>query len=68
MGLFSSKKSKDELNKKATGSSDQNLSEKPKTKRELIAEKYQQIEDRRQAIQEELKWLDNFNRKIKKHD
>ncbi|MBT8266082.1 MAG: hypothetical protein KJO41_04925 [Bacteroidia bacterium] len=50
------------------GKSGKPVPEKPKTKREQIADKYQQIEDRRKAIQEELKWLENFNRNIKKQD
>ena len=63
MGIFSSNKSSDDK-KKGTASSnaEQPKSDKPKTKRELIAEKYSKQEARRLEIQEQLKWLENFNR------
>lgn len=66
MGIFSSKSSKDSGAPGKGDSSNQGQPqqpEKPKTKREMIADKYRQMDERSQAIQDHLKWLESFNRR-----
>ena len=65
MGLFSSKPSKEksESNKGPAVGSGEPQPEKPKSKRDIIADKYRQMDERSRAIEEQMKWLESFNRR-----
>ena len=66
MGIFSSKSSKGDASSKKDNTSNQGRPpqpEKPKTKREMIADKYRKMDERSEAIKDHLKWLESFNRR-----
>lgn len=70
MGVFSSKSPKDSKTsgKSEPAAQDQSPQpERPKTKRELIEDKYRQMDERSQAIQDQMKWLESFNRRKHKN-